>query len=54
MGRWGDDIMLAEDNTNDENEDLLCMCSTDFISAYLIYMYFPTYIISPNPPNNPM
>lgn len=21
MGRWGDDILLAEDNNNDENED---------------------------------
>ena len=46
--------MLAGNNYSDENEDLLWPYATYFISAYLTHMYFPTYITSLNPLNNPM
>lgn len=54
MGKREDDIMLAGNNYSDENEDLLWPYATYFISAYLTHMYFPTYITSLNPLNNPM
>lgn len=47
-------MMLVDNNNSDEDKDLLCSYAANFFSAYLAYMYFPTYITSLNPLNNPM
>lgn len=41
-------MMFTEDNSNGENEDLLCSYSASVISAELISMDFPAHIISLN------